>query len=99
MAMSNIIKFKRKPRPLRKTYNPEAPYEVYTDDDEDGGIIYEVIDVRPSSYRIVSSMNDEFFPYAKHDAEQIARGLNLLVCYGMELLPKITEEPWDGNDD
>jgi hypothetical protein len=27
--------------------------------------------------------------YAKHDAEQIARGLNLLVQYGKEQLPNV----------
>ena len=30
-------------------------------------------------------------PYAKHDAEQIARGLNMLVQYGLEQLPNVRD--------
>ena len=38
--------------------------------------------------------------YAKHDAEQIARGLNLLVQYGKEALPNVKDrDDEDGDDD
>ena len=88
----NVVRIKRKPRPLQKTYRPEAPYQVERHDQEDGSITYEVWDERPESYRRLCGLNDGedgagFNRYAKHDAEQIARGLNLLVQYGKEKLP------------
>ena len=83
--MSNVVKLPRKVRPLTKTYQPSAPYVVERVDDDDGDIRYEVIDERPESYRIVCFTSDE---HGKHDAEQIVRGLNLLVQYGKEVLPK-----------
>ena len=94
----NIVKLKRKPRPLRKTYNPTAPYAVERRDDDDGEIHYEVWDMRPESYRRVAAVSDAcgLNPYAKFDAEQIARGLNLLVQYGKEKLPNVREH--DDND-
>lgn len=90
-AMSNVIHIKRKPRPLRKTYQPNAPYEVERQDQDDGSISYEVWDARPESYRYICQTNDDGGRngYAKHDAEQIARGLNLLVQYGKETLPNV----------
>ena len=58
-------------------------------DEEDGTIRFEVFDERPDSYRFICATDDGggTNPYAKHDAELIARGLNLLVQYGMERLP------------
>lgn len=89
--MSNVIKLPRRLRPLRKTYQPTAPYEVEREDQEDGSITYFVADMRPETYRTVAFSNDDSGgnPYAKFDAEQIARGLNLLVQYDMEKLPNI----------
>lgn len=89
--MSNVIKLRRKPRPLRKIYQPNAPYEVEREDQDDGSITYYVTDVRPDTFRDIAYCNDDMGrnPYAKHDAEQIARGLNMLVQYGMEKLPKV----------
>lgn len=84
--MDNVVKIKRKVRPLTKTYQPDAPYVVTRDDEEDGSIRYVIFDERPDSYRFVCATNDNggTDPSAKHDAEQIARGLNLLVQYGLE---------------
>jgi len=89
--MSNVVRLKRKPRPLQKTYSPTAPYVVERQDQDDGSITYEVYDERPESYRFVCGVSDDQGgnPYAKHDAEQIARGLNLLVQYGKETLPSV----------
>ena len=83
----------RKVRPLRKTYQPDAPYVVTREDQEDGSISYMVFDERPDSYRFVCGTSDDIGgnPNAKTDAEQIARGLNLLVQYKMEKLPNIRE--------
>lgn len=94
--MSNIVKIERKPRPLRKTYQPNAPYVVERADDEDS-IRYEVLDERPESYRIVCFVDDDEgrSGYAKHDAEQIARGLNMLVQYGKETLPNVKDRDDD----
>lgn len=102
--MADILQFRRKPRPLRKEYDPSAPYEVERVDYDDGTISYLITDVRPDSYRIICVTDDEGNPYAKHDAEQIARGLNMLVEYKMEQLPNIRELPDDfydceGDDD
>lgn len=97
--MADIVKFKRKVRPLRKTYLPTAPYAVEREDQDSGAITYEVIDGRPESYRVVCHTDDDCGgnPYAKHDAEQIARGLNLLLQYGKEILPQVREE-FSGRD-
>ena len=94
--MSEVVHLKRKPRPLRKTYQPSAPYVVERADDEDS-IRYEVIDERPETYRIVCFVDDDEgrSGYAKHDAEQIARGLNLLVQYGKENLPNVKKHDDD----
>lgn len=91
--MTNIVKLKRKPRPLRATYSPTAPYVASRQDQDDGSISYEVFDERPGSYRFVCATSDDYGsnPYAKHDAEQIARGLNLLVQYGKEDLPAVRD--------
>jgi hypothetical protein len=87
--VTNVVKIKRKPRPLQKTYDPNAPYVVHRQDQDNGCITYEVFDERPDSYRFVCLTSDDCgqSPYAKYDAEQIARGLNLLVSYGKETLP------------
>lgn len=91
--MSNVVRLKRKPRPLKKTYSPTAPYVVNREDHDSGSITYEVYDERPDSYRFVCGISDDYGSngYAKHDAEQIARGLNLLVQYGKENLPSVRE--------
>lgn len=85
--MSNVVRLPHKVRPLRATYQPDAPYVVEREDDDDGGISYEVADSRPDSYRLVCIVPDS--GHAKHDAEQIAQGLNFLVQYGKEMLPKM----------
>lgn len=90
--MSNIVKIHRRPRPLTKTYQPMAPYVVERQDHDDGSITYDVFDERPDSYRFVCGVSDYDNPYAKCDADQIARGLNLLVQYGMETLPRRTTD-------
>jgi hypothetical protein len=92
--VSNVVKIKRKPRPLTKTYQPNAPYVATRQDQDDGSIRYEVFDERPDSYRFVCATDDDLGcnPYAKHDAEQIVRGLNLLVQYGKETLPAVKDE-------
>lgn len=93
--MGQVVKFKRhRPRPLRKTYQPNAPYEVEREDQDDGTISFYVQDVRPDTFRDVCVTNDDQgrYPWAKWDAEQIARGLNLLVQYGMEKLPNVKEK-------
>lgn len=101
--MSNVIQLKRKPRPLRKTYSPTAPYAVEREDQDDGSIIFWVVDERPETYRTVAHTHDDGGRngYAKFDAEQIARGLNMLLQYGKETLPKVREtDDFDiGGDD
>lgn len=91
--MAEIVKLKRKPRPLKKTYQPDAPYSATRQDQDDGSITYEVFDERPDSYRFICGVSDDYGqnPYAKFDAEQIARGLNMLVQYGLEKLPNVSE--------
>lgn len=94
--MTNVTRLKRKVRPLQKTYSPTAPYVVHRDDQEDGSIRYEIFDERPESYRFVCSVSEGYggtdAGYAKHDAEQIARGLNFLLQCGKEKLPKTPSE-------
>ncbi|ARQ01919.1 hypothetical protein [Pseudorhodoplanes sinuspersici] len=66
-------------RPLRATYNPDAPYVVDRHDEEDGGIHYEIFDKRPDTYRRLCTISDEFSlsrGQAKKDAEMIVRALN-----------------------
>lgn len=90
--MTNIVKLRKKVRPLTKSYSPTEPYVVRREDQDDGSISYEIYDERPESYRFVGSTYDfGGGPYTKHDAEQIVRGLNLLVQSGREFLPKVGE--------
>ena len=96
--MSKIVQLKRKPRPLKKTYQPSAPYAANRQDQDDGSITYEIFDERPDSYRFICGVSDYGNPRAKHDAEQIARGLNMLVQYGMEKLPTVKELPYDADE-
>lgn len=95
--MSNVVKLKRKPRPLQKTYRPDAPYVVSREDQDDGSITYDICDERPDTYRWVCGISDDGGRngYAKHDADQIARGLNFLLQCGKELLPKVKEDEDD----
>ncbi len=99
--MADIVQLKRKVRPLRKTYHPNAPYEVERIDHDDGEIVYEVMDFRPDTYRRVCFASDDMGRngYAKFDAEQIARGLNLLVQYGKESLPAVKDNDFDDDFD
>ena len=92
--MGAVIKLHRKPRPLTKTYQPKAPYIVERHDDDDGTIRFEVIDERPGSYRRVCVTDDDCGedPYAKHDAEQIARALNMMVQLNKEQLPQMKDD-------
>jgi hypothetical protein len=94
--MRNVYVMKRKPRPLRATYHPNAPYAITRQDQEDGSISYEVYDERRDSYRFVCATSDDMGSnaYAKHDAEQIAHALNLLVQYGKEILPIVRDVPF-----
>lgn len=94
--MDNVLKLKRKPRPLKKTYQPMAPYVAERCDD-DFSVCYEVMDERPESYRRVCVIDDDEGRngYAKHDAEQIARGLNLMVQFGKETLPNVKDREMD----
>jgi hypothetical protein len=70
------------------TNQSDASYVVEREDEEDGSIRYLVFDHRPETYRYVCSTNDDGGTNAdaKRDAELIARGLNLLVQYGLERL-------------
>lgn len=66
-------------RPLRATYNPDAPYVVERHEDEEGGIQYEIIDKRPDTYRRLCTISDEFSvtrAQAKRDADMIVCALN-----------------------
>lgn len=84
--MGTVTKIRRKVRPLTKTYQPAAPYVVTREDEDDGSIRYVIFDERPETYRFVCSTNDDAGanPKAKSDAELIARGLNMLVQYGLD---------------
>lgn len=84
--MDNVVRIKRRPRPLQRRYEPSAPYVVTREDEDDGSIRYAIFDERPESYRFMCATNDDggTYPHAKRDAELIARGLNLLVQYGLE---------------
>lgn len=91
--MTNVVRMRRKIRPLQKTYQPNSPYTATRQDQDDGSIWWEVFDERPNSYRFVCGCSDEGGEnsYAKYDAEQIARSLNMLVQYGLEKLPSVKD--------
>lgn len=72
-------------RPLRKTYNPRAPYVVERHDQEDGAIQYEIWDHRPDTYRRLCTIAEDDVEFdvdvddrgrAKRDAELICAALN-----------------------
>lgn len=85
----SVIPFKRKPRPLRRTYNPDAPYVVERVDDDSGSCKYEVVDTRPDSCRIVCIIHELEYEdkpmLAKWEADNIAAALNLRFKYGEKL--------------
>ena len=57
--MGNVVKIKRKVRPLTKTYQPDAPYAVTREDQDDGSIRYVIFDERPDTYRFVCATCDD----------------------------------------
>lgn len=88
----NVVRIKRKPRPLQKTWNPAHPFVVERHDQEDGSITYEVWDHRPDTYRRLCSLNEwndggkeddeeRELNTAKDDADLIARALNFMNGY------------------
>jgi len=86
----NVVKLKRPVRPLRKTYQPNAPYVVERHDEEDGSIQYEIWDHRPESYRRLTTVTEEIVEFdvdvedrgrAMRDAELICRALNFMHGY------------------
>ena len=64
-------------------------YVVEREDHDAGHIVYNVSDTRPGSYRFVCGVSDYGNPYAKHDAEAIAAGMNMRVKAGLEKLPNV----------
>lgn len=91
--MATVTRLPRKPRPLTKTYQPDAPYVVRREDQEDGSITFEIYDERPGSYRLVCSLSDDGGEnaYARHDADQVARALNFMLRLGKERLPRVRD--------
>lgn len=87
--MGNVVQMRRKVKiaPLKATYDPAMPYVVERDDDDGGGITYDVVDTRPDSYRLICCV--PWSGNAKHDAEQIARALNMAVSLGKDSIPKM----------
>ncbi len=56
-----------------------GPFRVERHDIEGGAISYEIWDYFPGTYHRLCTLDDFDNPYAKHDAELIAKGLNALV--------------------
>jgi hypothetical protein len=88
----NVVRLKRKVRPLRKTYDPAQPFVVERHDEEDGAISYEIWDNRQDTYRRLCSVyepdcddDEDLDPQdrgrAKSDADLIARALNFMNGY------------------
>lgn len=87
----NVVRLKRKVRPLRKTYSPSAPFVVERQDQEDGSIQYEIWDERPDSYRRLCTVSEDYCDdsedgdpdrgQAMKDANLIARALNFMNGY------------------
>lgn len=81
-----VIPLKRKPRPLRKTYNSSQPFVVEKHDNEDGSINYEIWDYRPEEYHRLCTIEEEPVDddidhedrgQAKRDADTICAALNM----------------------
>lgn len=84
--MTNVVRLRRKVRPLKARYDPTAPFivERTDNDDEENTITYEVVDSRPETYRILCFIHEdpgEDRAKAKQDAELIARALNFRHQY------------------
>lgn len=87
----NVVRMKRKPRPLKKTYSPARPFVVERHDQEDGSIQYEIWDERPDTYRrlcvVAEDYNDDSEDgdpdrgQSMKDADLIARALNFMNGY------------------
>jgi len=83
----NVVHLRRKVRPLRKTYDPNAPYVVERHDEDDGSIEYEIWDHRPESYRRLCTVSEDPVDddedcddrgRAMRDADLICRALNVM---------------------
>jgi hypothetical protein len=83
--MGSVLNFRRRPRALRKTYDPAAPYRVERIDHESGSCTYEIMDTRPESYRIVGFIFEDEDGVdrgqAMKDADLIVRALNFHHAY------------------
>lgn len=85
--MSNVVRIKRKPHTLKKTYNRAHPFVVQRNDNDDGSITYEIMDERPESYRIVCFVPEDEDEegdgrgQAKRDADLVAQALNFMNGY------------------
>lgn len=86
----NVVRLPRKPRPLRKTYDPARPFVVERHDEDDGAINYEIWDHRPDTYRRLCTVTEdpvedeepcEDRGRAMRDADLIVRALNFLHGY------------------
>jgi len=53
-----------------------GPFRVERHDQGDGSITYEIWDTFTGTYHCVCAINDGYHPFAKHDAELIAKALN-----------------------
>lgn len=87
----NVVRIKRKVRPLKKTYDPAMPFVVERHDQEDGSIHYEIWDHRQDSYRRLCTVAEDYNDdsedgspdrgQSKTDADLIARALNFMNGY------------------
>lgn len=87
----NVVRLKRKPRPLKKTYDPAQPFVVERHDQEDGSIHYEIWDERQDSYRRLCTVCEDYNDDSEDgspergqsmkDANLIARALNFMHGY------------------
>jgi hypothetical protein len=98
--MGTIHRLPARVRPLRKRYSPDEPYEIEREDLASGAIVYRVMDMRPDFYREVAAKDDDGGrdPSAKHDMEQVARALNMLVAMRIEVKPPMPKRASEGGD-
>lgn len=87
----NVVRMKRKPRPLKKRYDSAMPFVVERHDQDDGSIHYEIWDHRPDTYRRLCTVTEDPVEdceepnddrgRAMRDADLIARALNFMNGY------------------
>lgn len=61
------VNFRRRVRPLKKSYDPERPFVYVRNDEEDGSCSYDIWDTRPESAHMLCTVFEPFVEDTRYD--------------------------------